>query len=49
MFLGDGESPSVVAARLGHKNTNITMAVYSHALPSMRVEAARRQGAKLLG
>jgi len=27
MFLGDGESVSVVAKRLGHKNPNITLAV----------------------
>jgi integrase len=47
MFRGDGGSPSVVAERLGHKNTNITMGIYSHALPSMRVEAARHEASRL--
>ncbi|MGG3927691.1 site-specific integrase [Metabacillus fastidiosus] len=33
-------NPKIIQERLGHKNVNITLNTYSHALPSMQVEAA---------
>lgn len=33
-------NPKIIQERLGHKNVNITLNTYSHALPSMQLEAA---------
>jgi integrase len=37
-----GEHPKVVSERLGHKDVNITLNTYSHVLPNMQEDAARR-------
>ena len=39
----------VVQERLGHKNIEITLGIYAHALPSMQQEAAVKLGAMLHG
>jgi hypothetical protein len=39
--------PKVVSERLGHSRVGITMDVYSHVLPGMQEEAARRVDAIL--
>lgn len=33
-------NPKIIQERLGHKNVNITLNTYIHALPSMQLEAA---------
>jgi hypothetical protein len=35
-------TPNVVGERLGHSTVGITLDVYSHVLPGMQEEAARR-------
>lgn len=35
-------NPKIIQERLGHKNVNITLNTYSHALPSMQLEAAHK-------
>lgn len=40
-LLQEGVHPKVVAERLGHSTTTLTMDVYSHVLPTMQAEAAR--------
>jgi integrase len=47
MLLQSGVSVRTVSQRLGHKNPNVTMAVYSHVLPGDD-EAAALVGAKAL-
>jgi len=42
LSLAAGTPVHVVAARLGHANVAMTLNVYSHALPSMQVDAAAR-------
>jgi integrase len=37
-----GEHPKVVSERLGHSNVNITLNTYSHVLPNMQEDAARK-------
>jgi integrase len=37
-----GEHPKVVSERLGHKDVNITLNTYSHVLPNMQEDAAKR-------
>lgn len=37
-----GEHPKVVSERLGHSNVNITLNTYSHVLPNMQQDAARK-------
>jgi integrase len=37
-----GEHPKVVSERLGHKDVNITLNTYSHVLPDMQEDAAKR-------
>ena len=37
-----GEHPKVVSERLGHSNINITLNTYSHVLPNMQEDAARK-------
>jgi integrase len=41
MLLELGVHPKVVAERLGHASTRMTMDVYSHVLPGMQGQAAR--------
>ena len=43
-----GENPKVVQERLGHSRVEVTMNVYSHVLPTMQQEAARKLD-RLLG
>jgi integrase len=42
MLLREGIHPKVVSERLGHSTIGITLDTYSHVLPSMQEEAARR-------
>jgi integrase len=37
-----GEHPKVVSERLGHKDVHITLNTYSHVLPNMQEDAAKR-------
>lgn len=39
LLLASGEHPKVVAERLGHSSTVVTMDVYSHVLPDLRAVA----------
>jgi integrase len=41
-LLKHGVHPKVVSERLGHANIGITLDVYSHVLPGMQEDAARR-------
>jgi integrase len=41
-LLREGVHPKVVSERLGHSTISITMDVYSHVLPGMQEEAARK-------
>jgi integrase len=49
LLLQAGEPVHVVAERLGHKRTDITLDVYAHVLPDMQQGAARRLNALLYG
>ena len=40
--LADGTHPKVVADRLGHSTTAITLDIYSHVIPSVEEQAASR-------
>ena len=42
LLLAQGAHPKVVQERLGHSQIAMTLDVYSHAVPSMQREAARR-------
>jgi integrase len=46
-LLRHGVHPKVVSERLGHSTVGITLDVYSHVLPGMQEEAARRVDAVL--
>jgi integrase len=48
-LLRQGVNPKVVQERLGHSTPAFTLAVYSHVLPGMQNEAARRLEETLLG
>jgi integrase len=41
-LLRDGVSPKVISERLGHSKVGFTLDVYSHLLPGMQEEAARK-------
>ena len=41
-LLRQGVHPKVVSERLGHSTVGITLDVYSHVLPGMQEDAARR-------
>jgi integrase len=41
-LLNRSVNPKIIQERLGHKNINITLQTYSHALPSMQLEAASK-------
>ena len=47
LLLAGGEHPKVVAERLGHSNTKLTLDTYSHVLPSMQDSAAQKLEAML--
>jgi integrase len=47
LLLGAGEPVHVAAARLGHRDATITLAIYAHALPSMQRQAAQTLGSLL--
>lgn len=49
LLLASGEHPKVVAERLGHSSTVMTMDVYSHVLPDMQEKAAQRLEELLFG
>lgn len=42
LLLTEGTNPKVVAERLGHSSTAMTMDVYSHVLPSLQQEATEK-------
>jgi integrase len=42
LLLKDGEQIKVVSERLGHKDINLTLAIYTHVLPGMSEAAAAR-------
>ena len=48
-LLQAGVNPKVVAERLGHSTTRITLDVYSHVIPGMQREAAVRLEERLFG
>jgi integrase len=48
-LLKSGVHPKVVQERLGHGTISITLDTYSHVLPSMQEEAARKIGNLLRG
>lgn len=48
-LLRDGVHPKVVQECLGHSSPAFTLHIYSHVLPGMQEEAARRLAARLLG
>jgi len=41
--------PKIVREQLGHSTIGITLDTYSHALPTMQAEAARKLDALLTG
>ena len=47
LALSAGVSPKIVAEQLGHASAAFTLDVYSHVLPHMQAEAARRVEALL--
>jgi integrase len=49
LLLRQGIHPKVVSERLGHSTVGITLDVYSHVLPGMQEEAARKVDAALRG
>ena len=42
VLLAAGENPKVVSERLGHASIVLTLDTYSHVLPDMQQEAARK-------
>ncbi|UFJ41709.1 site-specific integrase [Brevibacillus humidisoli] len=49
LLLKQGANPKIVAERLGHADTRITLDTYSHLLPSMQKETAKQFGRMLFG
>ena len=47
LLLKTGESPHVVAHRIGHASIKMTLEIYSHALPSQQKDAAEKLAALL--
>lgn len=47
LMLSEGVHPKIVSERLGHANIGITLDTYSHALPNLQEEAARKLDALL--
>ncbi len=48
-LLRQGENPKVVQERLGHSSPAFTLHIYSHVLPGMQDQAARRLAERILG
>ncbi|MFD4931520.1 hypothetical protein ACFWMS_21875 [Peribacillus butanolivorans] len=42
MLLSNGVHIKVISERLGHSNIKVTLDTYSHVLPSMQEEVARK-------
>ena len=49
LLLSSGEHPKIVAERLGHASTVMTLDVYSHVLPDMQEAAAEKLERVLYG
>ncbi len=49
MLLLAGEHPRVVQERLGHSQISMTLEIYSHVLPDLQAQAARKVGELLRG
>lgn len=49
MLLSEGEHPKVVAERLGHASTNLTLDTYSHVLPNMQKQATSKMAKMMFG
>jgi len=49
LLLQQGEHPKVVSERLGHSTITITMDTYSHVMPNMQKEAAKKLDNFLFG
>lgn len=49
MLLAGGEHPKVVAERLGHASTNLTLDTYSHVLPGMQKQATAKMAKLMFG
>jgi integrase len=49
LLLQAGTHPKVVAERLGHSSTTLTLDVYSHVSPGMQSEAAAQLETMLYG
>jgi integrase len=48
-LLKENISPKIVAERLGHSTTRLTMDTYSHVMPGMQKEAAKKLEKRLFG
>ncbi|PTM59270.1 site-specific integrase [Desmospora activa] len=44
-----GEHPKIVSERLGHSRTSITLDIYSHVIPNLQAEAAKKFGDAMKG
>lgn len=49
LMLIQNVNPKIVAERLGHSNTRITLDIYSHLLPNMQKDTAKQFGDMLFG
>lgn len=49
MLLSEGEHPKIVAERLGHASTNLTLDTYSHILPGMQKQATAKMAKMMFG
>ena len=49
LLLLAGENPKIVSERLGHAGVMLTLDTYSHVLPGMQAESARKLDAMLFG
>ena len=49
LLLSQGESAKVVAERLGHRTTVLTLDTYSHVIEEMQEQATSKLGAVLYG
>jgi integrase len=49
LLLAAGVQPHVVQRRLGHKKIEITLNIYSHVMPSMQEDAAKRLATQIHG
>lgn len=47
LLLSIGENPKIVSERLGHSRVNTTLDIYSHVIPDMQTETAKRLNALL--